>query len=92
MKIEIKEINKKSQLKISLLLLLVCYCNIDLIFRSLANGNCRNSSMSLLLVRNNSLVEELRYLTLIELYLRFTKNFVVSIIVLDQLNCPREMQ
>ena len=48
--------------------------------------------MSLLLVRNNSLVEELRYLTLIELYLRFTKNFVVSIIALDQLNCPREMQ
>ena len=32
MKIEIKEINKKIQLKISLFLLLTCYYKIDLIF------------------------------------------------------------
>ena len=33
------------------------------------NGNCMYSSMSLLLVGDNSLVEELRCLTSIELYL-----------------------
>ena len=61
--------NKKIQLKISLFLLLACYCKIDFIFRSLANENCMYSSMPLLLVGNNSLVEELRFLTSIELYL-----------------------
>ena len=35
----------------------------------MANGNCMYSSISLLLVGNNSLVEELRCLTSIELYL-----------------------
>ena len=37
--------------------------------RSMLNGNCMYSSMSLLLVGDNSLVEELRCLTSIELYL-----------------------
>ena len=48
---------------------MACYCKIDFIFRSLANGNSMYSSISLLLVGNNSLVEELRCLTSIELYL-----------------------
>ena len=68
-KLEINEINKTSQLKIPLLLLLACYCKIDFIFRSLANGNYTYSSMSLLLVGNNSSVKELRFLTSVELYL-----------------------
>ena len=42
---------------------------IDFTFRSLANGNCMCSSISSLLVGNNSLVKELRRLTSIELYL-----------------------
>ena len=42
---------------------------IDFTFRSLANGNCMYSSISSLLVGNNSLVKELRRLTSIELYL-----------------------
>ena len=42
---------------------------IDFIFRYLANGNCMYSSISSLLVENNSLVEELRGFTSIELYL-----------------------
>ena len=48
---------------------MTCYCKIDFIFRSSANGNCMYSSMSLLLVWNNWLVEELRYLTSVDLYL-----------------------
>ena len=52
------------------LLLLAYYCKIDFIFRSLANGNCMYSSISLLLVGNNSLVDKLRCLTSVELYLR----------------------
>ena len=59
----------KNSVKVSLLLLLACYCKIDFIFRSLANANCMYSSISLLLVGNNSLVEELRCLTSVELYL-----------------------
>ena len=50
-------------------MLLACYCKTDYISRSLAIGNCKYSSISLLLVRNNSLVVELKYLTLTELYL-----------------------
>ena len=42
---------------------------IDFTFRSLTNGNCMYSSISSLLVGNNSLVKELRRLTSIELYL-----------------------
>ena len=42
---------------------------IDFTFRSLANGNCMYSSISSLLIGNNSLVKELRRLTSIELYL-----------------------
>ena len=42
---------------------------IDFTFRSLANGNCMYSSISPLLIGNNSLVKELRRLTSIELYL-----------------------
>ena len=48
---------------------MACYCKIDFIFRSLANGNSTYSSISLLLVGNNSLVEELRCVTSIEQYL-----------------------
>ena len=71
MKTEIKEINKKNQLK---RFHYFCYWHvivrlINFIFRSLANGNCIYSSISLLLVGNNSLVENLRCLTSVELYL-----------------------
>ena len=52
-----------------LFLLLAFYCKTDFIFRSLANGDCMYSSISLLLVGDNSLVDELRCLTSIELYL-----------------------
>ena len=45
------------------------YCKTNFIFRELANGNCIYSSMSLLLVGNNSLVEELKCLTSIDFYL-----------------------
>ena len=50
------------------LLLLLAYCKTDYIFRSLANGNSMYSSISLLLVGNNSLVDEIKCLTPIELY------------------------
>ena len=42
-----------------------CFCNI----RSLANWNCMYSSIPLLLVGNNSMMDELRCLTSIVLYL-----------------------
>ena len=64
--------NKRNQHKIQLktsLFLLLGYCSkIYFIFRSLANGNCI-SSIPLLLVGNNSLMDELRCLTSIVLYL-----------------------
>ena len=68
MELEIKEINKKNQLKLPLLLLLA-YGKTDFIVRSLANGNCMDLSTPLLLVGNNSLVDELKCLTSIKLHL-----------------------
>ena len=41
-------------------------------FKSLSNGNCLYSSVSLLLAGDNSLVQDLRLLTSIELYLNAT--------------------
>ena len=63
-----KRNQQKIQLKISLLLLLTCYSKIDFIIRSSANGNCI-SSIPLLLIGNNLLMDEPRCLTSIVLYL-----------------------
>ena len=48
---------------------MVCYCKIDFVFRSSADGSCMHSSMSLLLLGNNLLVQKLRCLTSIDFYL-----------------------
>ena len=68
MKFEKKRNQRKNRLKTSLLLLLV-YCKIYFIFESLAKENCICSSISLLLIGDKSLVDELRCLTSIDLHL-----------------------
>ena len=61
----------------------------------MANGNCMYSSLSLLLVGNNSLVEELRYLRSTELYLHsefYGKRSCFESVKLSQRNAKKPHQ
>ena len=71
-------------------MLLAYYSKIDFNFRSLANGNCMYSSMPLLLVRNNSLMDELRCLTSTVLYFHsefYGKHYCFESAELSQGDC-----